>query len=228
MARTNVYITAGSDNRVTSVGGRRQTDGGWARVNTDNGSKSDCAVSVKADVIGERAAGGKPRATCHQCNRKWIKGHMLHPDKGWSPDNKWIDEEDNLKVCPQCGAQRQGIDTRKSIFRVTLPEQSDENCEVRITTPGEQASEIVRIGAMLVSVQGIMQQAEGVAQNKPELVKSGKVRIKQAMEFLAETEGEANKTLPNVILPGGVTLAHALACVRLVNEIVEGKAVKEN
>jgi len=224
----NVYITAGNDNRQVSVGGRQNTNGGWCRVNTDNGTKSDCAVSVSADVVGEKATGGKPRATCHQCGRKWVKGHWEHPDAEWSKQGKWVEEEEYVKTCPQCGARRQGIDTRKSCFRVTLPEQCDENCEVRITTPSERAADIVRFGAALATIQGIMQEDEGARNGSPALVKSGKVRIKQAVELLEQAEAEANKNLPSVILPGGVTLAHALACVRLVNEITGGKEVSEN
>ena len=224
MSRANVFVTAGNDNRSVAIGGRQGSSGGWAKLNTDNGSKSNCAVSVSVDVDGERHHNGKSRKTCHSCGHKWIGGHYDTPDRRWTADANWVSEEDDLTRCPKCNAFRQGVDTRKSRFQVTLPEQTDDCCEVCITTPSERAANIVRVGAMLVGIKTAMQCAEGMVQDKPELIKHGLVQLDAARRLLAETEADANKNIPNVILPGGVTLAHALACVRLVAEITAGQA----
>lgn len=223
MARSDVYIQVGNCHTVQSIGGRRTSDSGWAWLNTDNASKSDCGLRVSVDVSGERQRNGRPlRKTC-DCGHKWRDGY-------WDDQhNKWIDGEDEgRRECPQCGVVRQGIDTRKSHFTVKLPDQTDGNCEVVITTPHYEAERILQFGAMLCTLQGAAMQAEGVATDQPELVKSGRVRIKQAQKILAEHEAAADKALPNVILPGGVTLAHALACVKLVDQIVQGKAHRPN
>ena len=48
--------------------------------------------------------------------------------------------------------------------------------------------------------------------------------METAGQILAELEEEATKNLPRVTLPGGITLAHALACVRIVEDLIHGEA----
>lgn len=193
MSRTNVFIEAGNENRTTSVGGRRGASSGWARINTDNGGQSDCAVVVRVDVTGDR--GGKLRVTC-DCGYKFAADETL---------------------CPQCHAIRGGLDTRKSKFEVELPDQNDEHCEVRIVEHGHRLSQVARIGAALCVMKGITDQAHG---------KQGKLTVNKALEILQEIEDEAGKNLPNVILPGGVPLKHALACVEVCRHLAKGQRGK--
>jgi hypothetical protein len=216
--RSNVYATLHGDSGIRSMGGRKNCDDISAFVNTDNASKSDCGITVHAEVSGEKRYGGKPRKTCQCCGYKW--------QGGWDEKTqKWIDHPDELlKNCPRCGTKRQGIDTRKSHFTITLPDQTDENCQIEITTRNHELKRILTIGAAMVTVQGVMQQHEGLEKKNPELVKSGKLRIKQAIQLLEEHEAETEKSVPNVILPGGVTLAHALSCVALVDKITTGNS----
>lgn len=221
--RSNVYGRISSDYPTQSVGGRRNSDQVSAWVNTDNASKSDCGVTVTGEVLGERQLNGKPRKTCHCCGYKWGEGRWDEEKGHWESH-----PDEYLKTCPKCGARRQGIDTRKSHFKIRLPDQTDENCEIVITTPHDEATRILQFGAALVTVRGVMQQVEGHEKKDLELVKRGKVRIKQALALLEEREAEGNKELPNVILPGGITLSHALACVALVEKIVKGEANSES
>lgn len=201
MARSDVYIQAGNDNTQTAIGGRKTSRRGWAWLNTDNGSHNDCGIRVRASVSGDR--GGKVRATC---------------DCGY----KYTDNYDTRK-CPECGRQRGGIDTRKSHFQVELPAQTDADCEVEIVAHGHDMAQLARVGVGLCVLKGVMEQAQGKAKGKPALVKQGKMTIKAAMGILGELEEEANKTLPTVMLPGGVTLAHALACVEVCRRLATGK-----
>jgi len=217
--RTDVYGQISGDHNTQSVGGRRNNTSVDAWINTDNATKSDCGIRVSGRVYGERSLNGRMRKTCHGCGYKWGEGHWDEGNHEWVPH-----EDDDRRECPQCGATRQGIDTRKSQFIVRLPDQTDDNCHIEITTPHHEATKILQFGAALVTVQGVMQQAEGIEKKEPELVQRGKVRIKQAMQLLEEHEAEGDKALPNVTLPGGVTLAHALACVALVERIVKGEA----
>jgi hypothetical protein len=105
-------------------------------------------------------------------------------------------------------------DGRRSVFTVELPRQCDENCEVTINLAGEGLRELARISAALCGVKGAMQVASGD--------KAGGIRtIKQARALFAELES-AKPEFPNVVLPGGVTLKHALACVRIVQDLIGG------
>lgn len=105
-------------------------------------------------------------------------------------------------------------DGRRSVFTVELPRQCDEYCEVKINLAGESLRELARIGAALCGVQGVLQASQGD--------KAGGIRtIEQARELLAELES-AKPEFPNVTLPGGVTLKHALACVKIVSDLIGG------
>ena len=98
-------------------------------------------------------------------------------------------------------------DQRKTFFDVELPEPG--HCTVRIMRKGGRMEGLLRAGALLVVLKGITEEAEN-----PE-------HAAQCMDFSRETleqlEADAKDAslLPDVELPGGVSLAHALACVAL-------------
>jgi hypothetical protein len=52
--------------------------------------------------------------------------------------------------------------------------------------------------------------------------KRGVATIATAGRILAELERQAGESLPRVVLPGGVTLAHALACIQIVRDLIGG------
>ncbi len=106
-------------------------------------------------------------------------------------------------------------DGRRTVFTVELPEQCDEFCRVDIQLAGEPLRELARIGAALCGVKGALQVAHG---EKAEGIRT----IKQARELLAQVETTPT-AIPNVNLPGGVTLKHALACVKIVQDLIAGK-----
>jgi len=106
-------------------------------------------------------------------------------------------------------------DGRTSVFTVELPDQCDEFCRVEIQLAGEPLRELARIGAALCGVRGALQVAHG---KKAEGIRT----IEQARELLAQVETTPT-AIPNVNLPGGVTLKHALACVRIVQDLIAGK-----
>jgi len=196
MGRSNTFMQAGNENREVSIGGRGNSDTVWAWLNTDNGGGSNCAVRVRAEVSGDRSLNGKPRKTCHNCNRKWV------------------DSETDLIACPSCGSDRQGVDTRRTDFTVELPEAND-YCSVTIREHGAALADLARIGAMFVGVQvaeaamaGDMQTAE----NKL-----------AALEGVLEGVESALHNLPEVTLPGGVSMRHALACVEIVRRLRNGE-----
>jgi hypothetical protein len=166
----------------------------WARLNTDNASRSDCDLQVSAEVNGERQAGGKPRKTCQHCRRRWESGETR---------------------CPNCSAVRQGIDTRKTAFLIGLPGQADEYCEVEIVVGNPALRRLATVGAFLCAVKGATEVAQGDQER-------GKATIRTAAKILGELEEETQQNMPRVILPGGVTLAHALACVKIVQDLIGG------
>jgi len=181
----------------------------WARLNTDNGAQSDCVLHVSAEVVGERSAGGALRKTCHQCRRRWKEGH-------WNDSrSEWVREEDGLTACPDCGAQRQGIDTRRTFFHIGLPNKMA-GCEVRIEMGNPALNRLVEVGAALCGVKGLQEMAQGQAAR-------GRKTLKFAAQIFDEYRAEAEKACPDVILPNGITMAHAMACVRLVRDIIGGE-----
>ena len=199
MARVDAYGEIGNDlGARQSVGGARgNAHRVWARLNTDNAGQSDCCLHVSAEVDGERHTGGQIRKTCRGCGRRWA--------------DDWGGE----KVCPDCGIERQGIDTRKSCFQIGLPDQDNGHCEVEITTGNPAMRDLVAIGAMLCGLKG----AQEIAHGEPE---RGKATVETAAQLLAEMEAEAQENMPRVTLPGGITLAHALACVQIVQDLIGG------
>ncbi len=105
-------------------------------------------------------------------------------------------------------------DGRRSVFTVTLPEAND-HCTVNIECHGESLRQLATIGAALATVKGAADVARG---EKAQGIRT----IRQARKLLAEIESTPSD-IPDVILPGGVTLRHALACVKIVQDLVAGK-----
>lgn len=204
MGRVNVFVRAGNKNRDVSVGGRGgASDSGYAVLNTDNATQHDCALSVRAEVLGQR--GGTVRKTC-DCGYKFTS--------------------DKTPRCPECHAPRQGMDTRASHFEVELPDQQDENCTVEIVEHGHRLACLARLGAALCVLKGASEAAVGQEVGDADKVKSGTLTIKKAVEIVDELDAEIGKNLPKVMLPGGVTLAHALACVEVCRRMAEGRRSK--
>ncbi|GAG28125.1 unnamed protein product, partial [marine sediment metagenome] len=179
-----------------SVGGARgNAHRVWARLNTDNAGGCDCALIVRAEVLGERHHNGRPqRKTCRNCGRRWESGETR---------------------CPECGTVRQGIDTRKTVFEVGLPDQAGQHCEVEIVVGNPALRRLATVGAFLCAVKGAAEVAQGDQQR-------GKATIRTAARILGELEEETQQNMPRVTLPGGVTLAHALACVQIVRDLIGG------
>ena len=172
-------------------------------MNTDNASRHDCGLRARVEVVGMR--GGYLRKTC-------ICGHKFRSDEETS--------------CPECHRDRQGVDTRKSCFEVELPDQQDENCEVCIVEKGHRLAQLARMGAMLCVVKGVTDQVKGAEKGKRELIQQGKMTIAKAKQIMTELEAEIGTKVPNVTLPGGVTLKHALACVEVCRRLGEGNRSK--
>lgn len=88
-------------------------------------------------------------------------------------------------------------DGRRSVFHVTLPRQADEYCEVHIHLEGDHLREVARLADSIRTME-------------------------QARELLWLVKAETT-AIPNVNLPGGVTLKHALACVKIVQDLIAGE-----
>ena len=112
------------------------------------------------------------------------------------------------------GAKTRRTNDRESYFTVELPEPSP-YVHVTIGAAGHSLASLAAFGAMLVGVQGVNQMAAGE-------VEKGRYTLKKAREIIKELEVKVND-LPDVTLPGGVTLKHALACVAFVRRITEGQ-----
>lgn len=202
--RVDAYGEIGNDlgQHRTVAGQRGGASRVWARLNTDNAGRSDCALNVSAEVTGERSLDGRVRKTCRGCGRRW--------------DNDWAAAGE---TCPDCGTLRQGQDTRETTFTVGLP-RATTHCEVVLEVGNPALNRLVGIGAMLCAVKG----AQEVVNGEPA---RGKATIENAAKLVAEMEEENRRNLPPVTLPGGVSLAHALACVAIVQDIIGGPG-KEN
>lgn len=195
MSRVDVYITAGSEHRDVAIGGRQANTRGWAKINTDNATHRDCSVKIKGGVVGERQLNGRPRKTC---------------DCGYV----WHEEDANLRECPTCAKERQGIDTRESFFRIELPKQDDEFCSVELVENGHDLRQLAFIGAGLAAMKGLNDVANGD-------VKQGIDTLAAAEQIVSDIERQIQ--VPNVTLPGGYTLKHALACIEFVKRIQQAK-----
>lgn len=189
-----------------TIGGRRGCPNevsAW--LNTDNRQGSNCSIKVHAEVTGERERGGRPRKTCTAC------GH------------KFAGPEWEVRECPQCHAERQGIDTRRTVFSVELPEAKwkKDACEVRLAAHGESLRGLLQIGALLCTMKGV---DEIVTGKNPKHGKACLDFSKETAKFLADSMQDVPE---NVTLLGGVSLRYALACVELVEAMEESKVKQQ-
>lgn len=98
-------------------------------------------------------------------------------------------------------------DQREAHFDIELPKPG--HCKVRLMRHGGRLAGLLRTGALLCAFKGIVEEQEN-----PE-------RAEKCMEFSRETlemlEAQAKdvSVLPDVELPGGVSLVYALACVTM-------------
>lgn len=205
MSRVNAHLRATSDRREVSLGGRSRNDRVRCWLNSDNAGGSDCCIKAEVEVLGEREWGGRPRKTCHHCGRAWV----VDPEAGIN--------EDDLTECPSCGHQRQGIDTRKSVFTVELPEPNG-HCEVHIEAHGAALRSLAMMGAVLVGVKGLAEDDKADCDRL----------LKFSVETMREMEEQAKRSLPTVFLPGGVTLAHAMAAVEMCRRLAEAETESKN
>ncbi len=203
MGRCHVYGSVSNDvGQRQTVGGRRGSPrrvSAW--LNTDNGQGNDCGLNVSAEVTGQKYLDGKPRKTCSGCRHKF---ESPYPKQG--------------ERCPKCNLERQGQDTRRSHFTVELPESqwNEEACSVEIVAHGERMRNVLEIGSLLLGVKAADDLANGNTAHAKKCIDFSK----ETAEYLAESR----KDVPNVTLPGGVSLRYALACVELVEALGEGVA----
>ena len=98
-------------------------------------------------------------------------------------------------------------DQRTAHFDIELPKPG--HCQVRLTRHGGRMDGPLRAGALLCAVKGIVEEHE-----HPELAAQCMEFSRETLEML-EQQAKDVSLLPDVELPGGVTLAHALACVAM-------------
>jgi hypothetical protein len=106
--------------------------------------------------------------------------------------------------------RRKDGDQRKAHFTVELPEPS-EAVSVEITTHGAGLRRLAFLGAMLCAAKGVQEMVNGDAEHGAKCIDFAKETVEQLEEKLSD--------LPEVTLPGGVTLKHALACVEYVKRL---------
>jgi hypothetical protein len=204
MSRSNVFITAGNPNRQTSIGGRATADSGWAKINTDNATKSNCHIKVRAEVEGEKHAGGRVRKTC-DCGHKWEDQYPVNDAK-----------------CPQCNRPRQGRDTRVSVFSVELPEQTDHNCIVRIRPHGAALGDLAKMMGMFAAFKGMVDESRAEKEGSTLGVERAQRMMQSVGQVMAELESEQAK-LPQVFVPGPdgkeVPLSKLWAALQIVENI---------
>jgi hypothetical protein len=103
-------------------------------------------------------------------------------------------------------------DQRQAHFQIILPKPS-EGVTVEICTEDPTMANLVRFGAALCQMKAVDQAAKGDT-------KAAEITLNTIAGNLKEME-EKTTTVPNVMLPGGVTLKHALACVQLVSKLTQ-------
>ena len=105
-------------------------------------------------------------------------------------------------------------DDRNTVFTVELPDVIDENCKVNINDPGwrDSLGKIEAISPFLAAVKKLYDVRRAKLENP---LKSA-VEAESVLRQLREKYDE----LPNVVLPGGVKLDYALACVRVCEELL--------
>jgi hypothetical protein len=101
-------------------------------------------------------------------------------------------------------------DDRRSIFTVTLPERSPD-VEVHIQAAGAWASPLLAMGAAL----GCLKAAGEAASGEPERAAN---TLQTIGEIMAGHEARL-RDVPEVILPGGITLRRALAAVAAIEQL---------
>jgi rubredoxin len=199
MARVDAFGRMWNDNnRDVSVGGRGQSRKIMANLNTDNAGGSDCSIFVKAEVRGERRYNDlNMRKTCRSCGFLWTNN--------------------SERECPVCGITRQGIDTRTTTFTIELPELND-HCQVKIREHNAGLGDLAMFGAMLATMKGVSM----TTSPDPREAKSGEEMLENIGNMLEEWRKETKK-YPKVTLPGNVDLAHALACVDIVERLMRSQ-----
>jgi hypothetical protein len=98
---------------------------------------------------------------------------------------------------------------------VGLPDQADAHCEVQIVVGNPALRRLATVGAFLCAVKGATEVAQGNQRR-------GRATIRTAARILGELEEEARQSMQQVTLPGGVSLAHAVACVQIVQDLIGG------
>ncbi len=101
-------------------------------------------------------------------------------------------------------------DDRRSVFAVTLPEPSPD-VEVHIQAAGAWASPLLAMGAALGALKAIGHVASG----EPERAEA---TLQTIGEIMAGHEARL-RDVPEVFLPGGITLRHALAAVAAIEQL---------
>jgi len=161
MARVNAFIEAGNEHRDVSIGGRRGNSRVWARLNTDNAGRDNCALRVEARVHGLGL---------------------------------------NSK-------ERRKGDERKTTFHVELPEP-DKHCSIVISTSRSGRSLTDELEPRTELEHFVARVDE---ESLPEFIRGEVERLKNGLGHV-----------PEVKLPDGVDLRHALACVEIVRRLEEG------
>lgn len=105
-------------------------------------------------------------------------------------------------------------DDRHTTFTIELPEPNP-HCTVELVTAGAQMRQLVYAGAALLAVDAAQRAASGD-------VDGAVKRIRFSRETLADMEARERDNYPNVLLPGGVSLARALAAVRMIDAMANG------
>lgn len=106
--------------------------------------------------------------------------------------------------------RRKDGDKRSVTFTVELPEPS-EHVNVVIVPKGEAMRKLAMFGALLCGIKAVDEMTKGEFEKGADILAKTK-------EIVAGLE-EGMKDLPNVTLPGGISLKHALACVELVRRL---------
>jgi hypothetical protein len=128
------------------------------------------------------------RKTCRYCGRRWVHGETR---------------------CPECGVTRQGIDLRHTVFKVGLPEQADDFCEVQICVGNPALNELAAVGVFLCAVKGASEVAQGDR-------KRSVATLATAGRILAELDGFGEVvTLPAASCTGVIHCGSACSSVML-------------
>jgi len=103
-------------------------------------------------------------------------------------------------------------DDRTAIFTIELPKPSD-HVKVRIWGSGAGMAKLAQMGAMLCGIKAAQELVAGE-------VEQSKATLSAARNIIADLETHM-EDLPDVTLPGDISLRHALACVEFVRRLRE-------